>query len=207
MLSASPVSQMSRLARSRGRLWLSVLFPVLLSLPVPGIAWAGIYKWTDENGTTHFSNIRPDKSAKARNVEVVAQEPKPSSIPDHAATRTEQALLARIESLERQLDARQYAAQAPQGPPPAAYSYPPTPPPAAYSGYYPPVSPPSSYYPGGYDWASSGYYPAYYYPFASSYVVYPRRAFAGRPAFVAPHGGSFHGHGSRGGGGGRGGRR
>jgi hypothetical protein len=172
-------------------LWLSVLFPVLLLLFVPAIAWADIYKWTDENGTTHFSNTGPDKSAKARNVEVVAKEAKPSAIPDHAATRTEQALLARIESLERQLDARQYAAQAPQAPPPAAY--------------YPPTTPPSSYYTGGYDWGYPGYYPAYY-PFASSYAVYPRRAFAGRPVFVAPRGGSFHGHGSRVGGG-HGGRR
>ena len=195
LLSASPVSQTSWPARNRGRFRLSVLFPVLLSLAVPATAWGDIYKWTDETGGTHFSNFRPDKSVKAKDVEVVIREAKPTPIPDHAATRTEQALLARIETLERQLDARQHAPQAQEAPPPAAYS-----------GYYPPTSPPSSYYTGGYDWNYPGYYPAYYYPFASSYAVYPRRAFVSRPLLVAPHGRSFS---VRGGhvGGGHGGRR
>ena len=195
LVSVSPVSQTSWLARNRAPFCLSVMFPALLSLAVPATAWADIYKWTDENGTTHFSNTRPDRSAKTKEVEVVIREAKPASSPDRPATRTEQVLLARVESLERQLDARQYAAQAPQAPPPATYS-----------GYYPPAPPPSSYYTGGYDWTDSGYYPAYYYPFASSYVVYPRRAFVRRPVFVAPHAGSFRGHGGHAGGG-RGGRR
>ncbi|HZM43186.1 MAG TPA: DUF4124 domain-containing protein [Burkholderiales bacterium] len=193
LVSASPVSQTSWLERSRSRL--SVLLSVLLSLALPAAAWADIYKWTDENGGTHFSNVRPDKSAKAKDIEVVIREAKPASSQDSPATRTEQALLARVESLERQLEARQYAAQAPEAPPPVAYS-----------GYYPPAPPPSSYYTGGYDWTYPGYYPAYYYPFASSYVVYPRRAFVRRPVVVAPHGRSFHGHGGHVGGG-RGGRR
>lgn len=200
VLSASPVSQTFRLASRCGRLplsALSVLLPVLLSLALPAIAWADIYKWTDESGGTVYSNARPGKSARAKDVEVVLEEPKSTpkstSNPERAAPRTEQALLARIESLERQLDARQYAAQAPQAPPPMVYS-----------GYSPPAPPPSSYYTGGYDWGSNypGYYPAYsYYPFASSYLVYPRRVFAGRPIHAAPHGGSFHGRGGHAGGG------
>src|SRR5580765_4815257 len=71
LLSASPVSQTSWPARNRGRFRLSVLFPVLLSLAVPATAWGDIYKWTDETGGTHFSNFRPDKSVKAKDVEVV----------------------------------------------------------------------------------------------------------------------------------------
>jgi hypothetical protein len=186
------VSQTSVLARKRGRLCLSLLLPPLLSLAVPATAWADIYKWTDENGGTVFSNVRPAKSARAKDVEVVVQqEAKPVSIPDRAATRTEQALLARIDSLERRLETRQYATLD-------------APPPVSYSGYYQPTPPPPSYYDSGYYWNYPGYSPAYFYPFASSYVVYPRRAFVGRPIHVAPHGGSFHGRGGHAGGGHRG---
>ena len=193
LLSALPVSQTSVPARKRGRLCLSLLLPVLLSLAVPATGWADIYKWTDENGGTVFSNVRPAKSARAKDVEVVVQEAKPASVPDRAATRTEQALLARIDSLERRLEARQYATQAVDAPPPVSYS-----------GYYPPTPPPPSYYDSGYYWNYPGYSPAYFYPFASSYVVYPRRAFVGRPIHVAPHGGSFHGRGGHAGSGNRG---
>ena len=192
LLSASPMSQTSWLARGRGRFCLSVLLPVSLSLAIPAAAWADIYKWTDENGGTVFSNVRPAKSAKAKDVEVVERDTKATGTPERGA-RTEQALLARIESLERQLDARQYAAQPVEAPPPAPYS-----------GYYPPTPPPPSYYDSGYYGNYPGYYPAYFYPFASSYRVYPRRAFVSRPVFVAPHGGSFHARGGHMGGGPRG---
>ena len=172
-------------ARVRRPFWLFALLPALVPLVVPAIAWGDIYKWTDERGRTNFSNVPPLKSGKAKNVEIVLKETKPTSIPDHVATPTEQALLARIESLERQLRAPQYAAQAPEVPPPMPYS-----------GYYPstppPPPPPPSYYNSGY---YPGYYPAYYYPVASSYAVYPARTFVTRPIFVAPRGGSVHGGG------------
>ena len=150
LLSASSVSQASWPARRRSRFRLSVLFPALLSLILPALAWADIYKWTDESGGTVYSNSRPAKSARAKDVEVVIQEAKPASTPDRSATRTEQALLARIDSLERQLDARQYATQAVQAPPPVPYG-----------AYYPPAPPPPpSYYDSGYSSSYPGYYPA-----------------------------------------------
>lgn len=199
-----------------GPLWALLLG--LVSLLVPATVWGDIYKWTDENGRTNFSNILPTKSGKASNVELVVKEAKPTAIPDHRATPTEQALLARIENLERQLQAQQIAA--PAAPPPAPiggyYSPPPPPPQPAYydSGYY------SSYYPAYYP----AYYPSYNYPIVSSYFyAYPRRVFVGRPVFAVPRSGTFHGGGGhvqfgggRGGsfhgggghfGGGRGGRR
>lgn len=163
--------------------WLFALLPALILLVTPAIAWGDIYKWTDEQGQTNFSNVPPTKSGKVKNVEIVLKEARPTS-------PTEQALLARIESLERQLQVRQYTPQAPAVPPPMPYGgyYPPTPPPP----------PPPSYYDSGY--GSSyypSYYPSYYYPVmpSYSYAVYPARAFIGRPVFAAPRGGSFHGGG------------
>jgi len=86
-------------------------------------------------------------------------------------------LLARIENLERQLQARQYAAQ-----PPAA------PAPAPYASYYPPALRRTActellrqrYYS-----SYPSYYPTYYYPVAPaySYAVYSR-PFVGRPAYA-----------------------
>ena len=173
-----------------GQLWLFALLPTLISLVVPATAWGDIYKWTDEHGSTNFSNVPPIKSSKVKNVKIVVEETKPTSIPDHVATPTEQALLTRIESLERQLQARQYAAQVPAVRPPMTYSgyYPSTPP--------PPLPPPSYYSSGYYDsWNYPSYYPTYYLPVASSYLVYPARTFVTRPIFMAPRGGSFHGGG------------
>ena len=169
---------------------LLALLPALISLVMPATAWGDIYKWTDEKGRTHYSDAAPPTSGKVKNVELVQKEIK--------RTPTEQALLARIESLERQQQARQYA---PQAPAPA--------PPMPYGGYYPPTPPPPpppSYYDSGYDsgYYSSyypSYYPSYYYPVARAYAVYSARAFVARPVFAASRGGSFHG------GGGHGGRR
>ena len=89
--------------------WLFVFLPALISLVVPATAWGDIYKWTDEHGRINISNVPPPTSGKAKNIEIVLKEPKPTSIPDHAATSSEQALLARIDNLERQLRTQQYA--------------------------------------------------------------------------------------------------
>ena len=177
----------------RAPLRLFAYFAALVSFVGPATAWGDIYKWTDEHGRITFSNVPPIKSGKTKNVEIVLKETKPTAIPDHVATPTEQALLKRIESLERQLNTRQIAAQAPPLAPPTPYGsyYPPTPPPP----------PPPSYYDSGYYPAYPAYSPIYYYPVASSYVVYPARTFVTRSVYAAPHGGSFHG------GGGHGGRR
>jgi hypothetical protein len=172
---------------SRRPFWLSALFPALISLAIPASAWGDIYKWTDEQGRTFYSDVPPPTSGKGKNVEVVQKEPK--------LTPSEQALLARIEGLERQLQTQRYAAPAPAAPPPTPYPsyYPPTPPP-----------PPPSYYDSGYDSGYYGsyypsYYPSYYYP-SYSYPVYRARAIIARPIFAASHGGAFRGGGGHGGG-------
>jgi hypothetical protein len=189
----SHMSDMSKaavvFAHFRRPFWLFALLPALVSLVIPATAWGDIFKWTDAQGRTNFSNVPPTKSGNVKNVEILLKETRPTSIPEHVATPTEQALLARIESLERQLQARQYTAQAPAVPPPTPYGsyYPSTPPP-------PPPSPPN-YYNSGYDSSYyPSYYPSYYYP-SYSYAVYPARTFLTRPIFVAPRGGSFRGGG------------
>ena len=195
---ASHMSGTSKTAAifSQSLFWSLALLPALVSLAVPATAWGDIYKWTDEKGGANFSNI-PPPAGKAKNVEIVLKETKPTSIPNHVATPTEQALLARIESLERQLRAQQYAAQPPAVPPPTPYAryYPPTP--------LPP--PPPSYYDGGSYSSYPGYYPSYYYPVAFSHVVYPARTFVSRPTFAPSRGGFSRGGGGHGGG--HGGRR
>ena len=201
---ASHMSHTSKAAIElpRSAFWLLALLLILIFLIIPATAWGDIYKWTDEQGRINISNVPPPSAGKARNVEIVLKEVKP----------TEQELLARIERLERQQQARQYPAQAPAAPPPTPYGsyYPPTPPPP----------PPPSYYDSGYDtgYASSyspsyyptyypSYYPTYSYPVARSYsyASYPARAYMTRPVFAASRGGSFHGGGSFRGGGGHGG--
>jgi len=194
LLSAAKVAAV--LARFRRACWLFPALAAVISLAIPATAWGDIFKWTDAQGRTNFSNVPPTDSGKAKNVEIVLKETRPTSIQQHVATPTEQALLARIESLERELRNRQYATQAP-----------PVPPPAPYGGYYPPTPtppPPStSYYGSGYA-SYPGYYPTYYYSIATSYAVYPARAYYPPPAYVAPRGGFSH---AGGGHGGRGGRR
>ena len=213
---ASHMSHMSKAAIEvpRSAFWLLALLLILIFLIIPATAWGDIYKWTDEQGKINISNVPPPSAGKAKNIEIVLKETKPTPI--------EQALLARIDALERQQQARQYPAQAPAGPPPMPYGgyHPPTPPPP----------PPPSYYDSGYDTGydssySPSYYPTYYpsyYPTYSypvvrsySYASYPARAYMTRPVFAAPRGGSFRGgggfsHGGGGsfrGGGGHGGRR
>ena len=171
-------------ARVRRRFRLLALLPALIAFVAPTISWGDIYKWTDEHGRTNISNVLPDKTAKAKNVEIVVKEAKPTAIPARAATPTEQALLTRIESLERQLQASQYAA-------PAA------PPPTPYSAYYPSTSPPPSpsyYNNGGYydSYYYPSYYPIYSYRVAPPYVVYRARTFVSRPIFTAPRGALSH---------------
>ena len=161
--------------------WLFTL-PALLALLTPGTAWCDVYKWTDERGNIVISNIRPADPDKVRKFELVlkeraAQTPPPSQ---PVAARTEQLLMDRVESLERELRARQYPPQVPSA--------------TDYGSYYPaqpPPPPPPGYY--------SGYDPNYYYPAAPlySYAVYPARTVVTRPRAVYNHssairGGSIH---------------
>ena len=160
-----------------------VLLPCAVSLLGSEIACADLYKWLDERGNLVISNARPADPEKARNFEVVLRESNAggatAQLRKERPTRTEQALLDRIDKLERQLAAQQYG----QGVPPAGYygSYDPAPPPPPPVDYY------GSHYPGTY-YSSVRAYP---------YVVYPARIFVSRPriAFARPavvHGSAVH---------------
>ncbi len=178
-------------ARFCARLRLLALLPASISLLIPATALGDIFKWTDEAGRVNISNVPPPASVKAKDVELVLKESKPAPVPQHLATSTEQALLTRIEGLERQLQTRQYA---PPAPAPAQMA----PPPAPYPGYYPPP-PSSSYYSSGYAGSYTTYYPRYTYPIASSYVVYPARTYIAQPAFARSGSGHAHTGGAHGG--------
>jgi hypothetical protein len=186
------------------------LVSAMISLALPLAAWGDVYKWTDEKGMTFFSDVLPKPGEKVKNFEVVAKARPETKASAKTDTPAEQALLARVDMLERQLHARQPAAPPPAlAPPPTGY-YPPAPPPTAPiyydsgydSSYYPSFIP--AYYPS----YATAYYPRYAYPVVRpySYAAYPARAYMSRPVFAAPRVGSFHagaGHG----GGGRGVRR
>jgi hypothetical protein len=180
-------------ARGRASQGLLALVPVLASLALPATAWGDIYKWTDEQGRVNISNIPPPAIGKSKVVEIVLKEDRPVATPQHLATPTEQALLGRIESLERQLQSRQTSTQTPAAPQPAPYAsyYPPGPPP-------PPPS--ASAYSSGYVGSYASYYPSYQYPVARSYVVYPATRFVRVPVVVAPRGGAVIGGGGHSGG-------
>lgn len=134
----------------------------LLALLVPAAASARIYKWTDESGRTVYANAPPAKASKVKNVQVVVEDdaPAPAASKDTGAAkdagqadarRRQQELEQRIATLEREVQAMQYAKQYA----PAQYAAPPPPPPDYYAGSYPAYSP--TYYPP--------YYPAYAYPY------------------------------------------
>lgn len=169
---------------------LVLAFSLVLSLALPATARADIYKWNDEQGRTYLSNVPPAPSDKAKNVQLLVKENGPAAAPAQAraTTPTEQALLGRIESLERQLQAQPYPVpMAPPAMPYGGYSAPPVPP-AAYGNY-------AGYSAGAYDYPSyyPPYYPNYYYPaayYGSS--IYPVRGFVSRPVFAGSRGGSFH---------------
>ena len=170
-MSALPVSTGSDRLRAalRGLPLLSLVLGVTS-------ASADLYKWSDERGNLVISNQRPADMGKVRNFELALKEQPLEERPQGAArgapTRNEQALLERIDKLERELRAQ----QSPQRERPA--------PPLSYSGAYdyaPPPPPPSAGY-------YSSYYPGYYYPTRPySYVVYPRSTFVARPSIAFSH--------------------
>ena len=187
-------------ARIDGYSRVLALLAALLALFAPATVWGDIYKWIDERGNTVLSNVKPVDPDAVRNFQLAAKEtktaaqapaPAQQARPAEVVKPTEQLLLEKIESLERQVQAQQYAAQAVT--PVINYYTAPAPP------------PPPNYY--GYD--GPGFYPGYYYPPPPSYsyivpaipVVFPRKAivfpskgighrpfvhrpFVHRPAFV-----------------------
>jgi hypothetical protein len=151
------------------------------SLLVPALAYADVYIWTDERGTTVISDTPPANPKRATNVEVVVKDSERKGAKPRTGARettpTEERLLERIDNLERQLRAQTYT---PPPQPAPAYSgtyYTSPPPPPPYDPYYSPYSAYPSYYP-----------PAYPYVVYSTPFV--RRSFAvGRPF---PHRGFVH---------------
>ena len=146
-----------------------------LFLAFPLAASATIYKWTDEHGTTVYSNRAPAAEAKVSNMQVALEDDKPA-----VAARPDSGndLQGRIRALEQQVQAMQSqpSAQGPNyaAPPPPTSYYPPP-------DYYPPQSYPTDYssmYGNGYP-----YYPSPY----PSYIVVTGRRFV-RPVHPIHHG-------------------
>jgi hypothetical protein len=137
-------------------------------LLVPTAASAKIYKWTDEKGTTVFSNTPPGVERRAKDVEVVVEDEKAPTLSAQQiayaeAQRREQQMAERISSLERQVQMQQqYQPQ---------YQPPMPPPPPDYYGD-------SSYYPG--------YYPGYPAVVLSSGFVRPVHRRFSSPRFSSP---------------------
>jgi hypothetical protein len=148
--------------------------------------WADIYRWTDKDGNVNFSDVAPTKEQHARDVVVVTRS-KPAS---QQAGPSQQELLARVQNLEQQLQAQQYAA-ATQAPPPVAYYPAPTPLPQPV--YQPPVQPMAYYDNSAYDDGSA--YTPYAYPVAPVYVITTLRGRGMRHSFRprTPLAGSFRG--------------
>ena len=142
---------------------LGFALPLLLLLFASTTACADIYKWTDEQGNTVISNVRPTHLDKVKNFEVAVEETK-SSV---AATATKQMLLDKLDRLERQLLAQQYA-------PGAAVVLPPS-----YGSYNPALQPPPP----------PGYYGAYSPLVSYPYAFYPATTFVTRPRFALAHNG------------------
>jgi hypothetical protein len=175
VLSFFETAAVMRLASCLPRLpALFLVFP----LGLPLAASATIYKWTDEHGTTVYSNRAPAAEAKVSNVQVALEDERPAATP---GPNSGNALQDRVRALEQQV-------QALQGQPPAQAPYPaPQPPPVSYyppQDYYPPQSYPS--YPADYYSSMYGYgYP--YYPYYPSYIVVTGRRFV-RPVHPVHHG-------------------
>jgi hypothetical protein len=141
---------------------------------LPLAASATVYKWTDEHGTTVYSNRAPAAETRVSNVQVVMQDDEPAAA---AKPGNGTDLQARVRALEQQVQSLQGQPSGYGAPPPPTSYYPPP-------DYYPPQSYPS--YPADYYSSMYGYgYPYYpYYP--SSIVVTGRRFF--RPVHPVHHG-------------------
>jgi len=147
------------------------LATLLLGFPIA--ASATIYKWTDEHGTTVYSNRAPAAEAKVSNVQVALEDAAPAAAPKQDSGTD---LQARVRALEQQVQSLQ--GQAPAHVPAQVPNYP-APYPAQLSpptNYYPPPDyyPPPSYPP---DYASMYGYGYPYYPYTYPTIVVTGRRF------------------------------
>jgi hypothetical protein len=172
-----------------------VRFACVVATGCTSVAWADIYRWTDKNGNVNYSDVAPPKEQHIKDVVVVTRA---SRQPAQPAGPTQQELLARIQSLEQQMQAQRNGAPPPNASLPLSYPVyydPPAPSPPPY--YQSPLVQPVTYYDGGYD--SGAYDNTYYLPYLYSvvpvYVISPLRAHATRSAFAprTPGLGAFHG--------------
>lgn len=89
------------------RLSLPILLAALLLLLVPVLASAQVYKWTDANGTTHFSQTPPPKGVKYKSIHTAAEADQPlgTSAPgkddSEAKAKADQGSDARAAQLKR----------------------------------------------------------------------------------------------------------
>jgi hypothetical protein len=192
-LNSSVVASVSGCAR--GMIGSCLSLACVISLGLSPVAWADIYRWTDKDGNLHYSDTAPPTELNIKDVVVVTKS-KPQVQPSGPS---QQELLARIQSLEQQLQAQQNTA-----PPPVvamAPSYaPPAPQPVQYLA--PPVQP-VIHYDAGYN---AGVHDSFYNaPLLTSavpvFVISATRMHPTRfgSAHRTPGRGSFHG--GRGGGG------
>jgi len=121
----------------------AAVLSILLAAPV--LAHAGLYRWVDERGVTHYSDRRPEGVKDVRQVDEAAA--RVSTIPAPPPAERERlrarALEARVERLEREIEALERAAAAA---PPVVVAMP----------TYPPAHP----------FAGPAFWPAYGFPLA-----------------------------------------
>ena len=159
-------------ARASGAL---LLLTGLLLLTAPTRATADIYKWIDARGVTVLSNSPPEDRSEVTQLEVVAKEVKRSPGTGRLSTSrepepAEHSLLERIEDLERELRAQQYAREAvvPSTPQHVIYATPHLAP--SHGSPHPP-----NFYPEGYPPHAVPLIP--FYPAVTTIVVRPKSHF------------------------------
>jgi Domain of unknown function (DUF4124) len=191
--------------RVRGRFRLCPLFACVMAMACTSAVWADIYRWTDKDGNVNYSDVAPLKEQHIKDVVVVTKSSRPAA---QSAAPTQQELLARIQSLEQQMQAQRNGA-----PPPGVSPSP------SYQAYYAPAAPspppyfqsppvqPVTYNDGGYDSGTydNTYSQPYMYSVAPLYVISFAKVHAARSAFAhrALGRGSFHNAPGRGRGGAR----
>jgi len=153
----------------------------VLLLGFPLASAATIYKWTDEHGTTVYSNRAPAAEAKVSNVQVALEDERPAAAAPSQANPNE--LQQRLRALEQQV-------QSLQNQPPAGAPYPAqVPPPVSYY-------PPPDYYPQQSDYSPADYSSMYGYPYGYGYPYYPYYStivVTGRRPFRPVHAHPVHG--------------